>query len=96
MTDTQWIPIVLSILAGVGGLVFALMRLQHAIGLQFMQTRMESETRTSGTHKRIEAMTEAIDRTYVRKDLHEAHIDRLDGELAHLRTQIGCPASEKD
>ncbi len=93
MTDIQWIAGIVAILAGLGSVVVAVVRLQHGIGQQFEQTRRESEDRAVVTHQRIDLLGRTIDQTYLRKDVHEAHIQRLDGEIANIKGSLGCPAA---
>lgn len=96
MTDIQWLGGIAAILATLGGLLAAVIRLQHGISVQFDRTRRESEERAVTTHQRIDRLGDTIDRTYVRKDLHEAHIERLDAEIANIRGSLGCPATERE
>ena len=96
MTDLQWIAGFVAILAGLGSLLVAVVRLQNGINQQFDQTRRESEERAVLTHSRIDLLGRTIDQTYLRKDVHEAHIKRLDGEIANIKGSLGCPATERD
>ena len=96
MTDLQWLAGFVAILAGLGSLLVAVIRLQNGINQQFDQTRRESEERAIGTHARIDLLGRTIDQTYLRKDVHEAHIKRLDGEIANIKGSLGCPATERD
>lgn len=96
MTDIQWLASIVAILAGLGSVVAVVVRLQHGIGEQFDRTRRESEERAVVTHKRIDDFCVTVDRTYVRKDLHEAHLKRIDGEIANIKGSLGCPATERN
>ena len=96
MNDLQLAGALLSALVAVGGLVVTLLRLQQGINEQFTRSRQEDEIRVVTIHQRIDTLGERIDQTYVRKDVHEAHVQRLDGEILNLKKSLACPALERE
>ena len=96
MNDLQLAGVLISALVAVGGLVVTLLRLQADINRQFTRSRQEDEGRAVTIHQRIDTLGDRIDRTYVRKDVHDAHVQRLDGEILNLKKSIACPAVERD
>ena len=96
MNDLQLAGVLLSALVAVGGLVVTLLRLQQGINEQFTRSRQEDEIRVVTIHQRIDTLGERIDQTYVRKDVHEAHVQRLDGEILNLKKSLACPALERE
>ena len=95
MSDIQLAGLVVSVLAAVGGLVVTLLRLQAGIAEQFTRSRTEDEGRAVTIHNRIDTLGDRIDRTYVRKDVHDAHVQRLDGEITNIKKSLSCPVLDR-
>lgn len=95
MNDLQLAGVLLSALVAVGGLVVTLLRLQQGINEQFTRSRKEDEGRVVTIHNRIDALGDRIDRTYVRKDVHDAHVQRLDGEITNIKKSLSCTVLDR-
>jgi Na+-translocating ferredoxin:NAD+ oxidoreductase RnfG subunit len=94
--ESQTIGIILAILSAGAAVLTGVIRLQSGINQMFTEIQAKDEARTSGIYQRLEAMDQVIDRTYVRKDLHEAHMERIGGEIGNLRSSIACPAPDRN
>jgi len=88
MIDPNWIIVFIMVAAGVGSVILFIVRLQSSIYRQFQQTQSLSEQRAIGTHARIDTLRTEMSQGYVRTDVHDAHIERLDAEIDNLKERI--------